>query len=448
MIPLPTSVSAPLSHSAVVDVLHEVAEAWNRVGIGYAVANGLEGYPQTTGRDVDVVVAPAHLQAAGEIARAVMQRNGMLPVSRCTRELMQHIGICPRGGNAVIIDLFPGLRWGPVRLVEAPRPRGRVGPFAIDPWASFVKRILLHVLVAPGAKFAKAPARLDMTEAERCAAVSALPRLVGESLAAGTMAALNARDVAALERLRPRLRASLAIRSLRRPLRALATAGECIMARIRLATCPSAMPTVSVVGPDGVGKSTLIANVARHAEARLRCPTVAVRHWRPGVLPQLGLLAGRSPPAAGQPPRRTAGRFPWLRSLYYATDFVVGARIRDRRISRDLGLVVYDRGALDMCVDPLRYGLSTDKPIRRLLRFLPRPDLIVLLHDDAWRIRSRKAELDEAEIQRQLDRWLELAADGDVDMVLPVNASSAVLAEQVVERLAQLLLVRLAPDGG
>jgi hypothetical protein len=443
------SVVAPPPEPSAVDVLRGVAEAWNSAGIRYAVANGLEGYPETTGRDLDVVVAPEDLKGAGEIARAVMQLRGLRPVSRYRQELTQHIGLCPRGGDAVIIDLFPGLRWGPVRLVEAPRPGDRVGPFAVDPWASFVKRILLHVLVAPGAKFSSETARLDLTEAERSAAVSVLPQWMGKALAARTMAAIEARDVAALERLRPWLRASLAVRSFRRrPLRTLRTAGECVRARASLAICPPAMPTLSVVGPDGVGKSTLIANVARRAERRLRCPTVAVRHWRPGVLPQLGSLAGRPLPTAGRPPRRTAGRFAWLRSIYYATDFVVGARLRDRRISRNLGLVVYDRGALDMCVDPLRYGLSTDRPVRRLLRFLPRPDLIVLLYDVPGRIRARKEELEEEEIQRQLDRWMELAGAGEVDVVLPVSAPSAVLAERVVDRLAQLLVDRFATGEG
>lgn len=425
-------------------VLRALADGWNDRGIGYAVANGLEGFPEARGRDLDVVVAPPQLREASDITIATLLRYGRQPVVRRRRELIQHIGFCPAGGEAVIVDLFPGLRWGPSRLVECPDPSGFVDRFAVDPWASFVKRILLHVLVGPTAKFSRAPERLHLDDAECAAASRRLSALVGEGLTIRTLVAVDRGDVGALERLRPRLRLALIRRTfLRRPLAAITGSGEWLSGRVSLLRCSPAMPTVSVVGPDGVGKTTVIAEIARTAKTRLRCTRVEYRHWRPGVLPQLGSFVGKAPPAGGTPPRRTAGRFGWLRTLYYGLDFVLGARLRDRRVSRNLGLVIYDRGALDMYVDPLRYGLRPDLPLRRLLRFLPRPGLIVLLRDDPARIRERKPELEQAEITRQLDVWQALAAAGDVDMVLDVD-DPAMMAERVVDRVAEVVRARNA----
>lgn len=429
------------------DVIRAIGSRWNRGSVEYAVANGLEGYPLFTGRDIDVVVSRQHLRDAELIVGASLEEAGRVRVTRRRRELVQLIGLCPHGGDAIVIDLFPGLRWGPVWLVTAPAHTELTDVFAVDPWASFVKRILLHVLVAPGPKFRGAPDRLRLTDGERSAAAKRLSLLVGDGLAGRLLLAVEQQDVPALELLRPRLRRSLVTTALlRHPIPTVRGIGEWLRGRVSLAACPAAMPTVSVVGPDGVGKSTLIAEVARQARQRLRCSRVEVHHWRPGVLPQLGSLVGRPLPRGGTPPRRTPGRFAWVRALYYALDFVLGSVLRDRRVSRDLGLVLYDRGALDMCVDSLRYGLPSARPMSWLLRLMPRPDLVVLLRDDPARIRERKAELEEAEIHRQLELWAELAAAGQVDMVLEVDASPGELAGRVVDRIEKLFVARYRQD--
>ena len=430
-----------------IEIVRAIAQSWNRSEINYAVANGLENYPRRLGRDIDVVVDPRHLQAASDTVGSILKGNGWHVVVRRWTEMVQHIGISQQTGETLIIDLFAGLRWGPTWLVERPAASLSADVFPVDPWVSFVKRVLLHVLVAPVPKFSRHSGRLALTEEEGAAVSKRLPQLIGSDLASRLTSAMQDRDITELEALRPKLRKALVAGAFRKqPIQAVRTAGQWATTRIAIAARSPAMPIISIVGPDGVGKSSVLAEVAQQAKDRLGCTEVVVRHWRPSVLPRLGSYVGRPSHDASTPPRRTAGRFGLLRTGYYALDFLFGYYLRDRRISAGLGLVVYDRGALDMYVDPLRYGLKSGRLMRFFTRFLPRPDLIVLLYDTPERIRARKAELEEAEIKRQLDLWMRLVAKGEVDMVVEVNSSPPALAKQIVERLTSVFVCKNSVD--
>jgi hypothetical protein len=338
---------------AAIAALRELAERWDRLRISYAVANGLNDYPRRLGRDIDVVVDRRHLQAASAAVRSTFERGGWRVVVRRRPELVQHVAISPNRCDCLIVDLFPGLRWGPVRLVERPVPSFDVDGLCIDPWASFVKRILLHVLVAPRRKFSGCPDRLQLSEAERAAVLARLPRLAGPALADRLLATVAAQDVPGLEALRGPLRKALIVSSARRaPFATLRTGLQWAHARLALATGGWAMPTVSVIGPDGVDTAAIVSEVARQAQTRLRCPYVVVRRQEPGILVQLG------------------------RSLM------------DRRISADLGLVVYQRSGFGTGVTWTRAsGASASR--RFLEQLLPKQDLVVVISRAPEDVRER-----------------------------------------------------------
>ena len=197
---------------------------------------------------------------------------------------------------------------------------------------------------------------------------------------------------------------------------------------------------IALVGPDGAGKSSLIRELVRLLPDDLH---VEVRHWRPGALPPLASLLGQAPEPgeASVPPRRSGGRFHVARLLYYGVDFLLGDWWLRRRDPQGAGpdIVVYDRCALDMNVDPVRYGLSSSAGTIALWRMIPKPDRVMLLLDDAEGIRARKAELTEAEIRSQMTRWLELARSGRVQGGLEVDAPPSVLAGRLVPLVTEAL---------
>ena len=71
---------------------------------------------------------------------------------------------------------------------------------------------------------------------------------------------------------------------------------------------------VALVGPDGVGKSTVIQLIQERLRRELPWLQIEMRQWRPALLPNLGEVGRTGPPRrASQKPRRTPGRFHLLR---------------------------------------------------------------------------------------------------------------------------------------
>ena len=418
----PERCPVPTGPTLMIDLVAAIVDQWNRTGVNYSVANGLEGYPDRLGRDIDIVVAEPDLQAASATVEDVLGRSGWrVVVQKYGGELVQHFAIAPSGEESLIVDLFAGLRWGPVWLVREPdASRDRHG-FQVDPWVTFVKRVLLHVLVSPGAKFGQRPDRLVMAPAERRAASTRLPTLIGGRLATRLIDAIEEKDLAALETLQPEIRKALVLSAMRAgPARALRTAVQWAVMRITFATAPALMPTVAIVAPPGIDRAVVVSEVARRAEERLGCPQVAIRQG-PDVIRE-----------SAQHRRAVAG-------LRYAIAAIRGS-FEDRRRAVDWGLTVHQRSPLDLYVEAARYGRTARWLSRALLRILPKPGLVVLL-DGPPRCGNRSG-LDPQELERQSRLWRDLAADGAIDLLLPAGRDPRLLAEDIVNRLIQLFVNR------
>ena len=169
---------------------------------------------------------------------------------------------------------------------------------------------------------------------------------------------------------------------------------------------------VGVVGPDGVGKSTLANGLEDASAGAFR--RVARLHFGPGLLPPPSRLLGRSAPDSSQPHRRRpSGRAAsFARVAYLWLDAGVGwwPKVSLPRIRTTL--VVLERGWPDMIVDPRRYRAShVTGLVRHMGRLLPAPDLVFFLDGEPDVAHERKPELDIEEIDRQLNEWRALALD-------------------------------------
>jgi hypothetical protein len=423
--------------AAKVAVLEALAEAWNRQGIHYAVCGGIEEYPQGAGRGLEVVVGGGELRRAGRIAAELLGGRGFLVLSPPSPRSATWL-FAFRGALSLKIVLFTRLIRGPALFVAGPEPVRQVGPFKVDPWASFAKRVLMPVLAQ------ERPEVPLLSAGEESAVSAGCTRLFGRELAGELVRCLRAGATGGLEQLAGRLRRSSVRRAmLGRPLESLRF--SLVSARNTiLPFLGRCAPIVALVGPDGVGKSATLG--ALQAGVPEPFCGAAARHWRPGFLPRPGAWLGRPRPMPDSggllPPRRKPGRFHWLRLAYYWIDFTLGHFLKDRPASSRLQVVLYDRQALDMAVDPLRYGLSSGRGVRLLWRLIPKPDLVILLHDQPQRIRSRKPELEEAEIRRQLAQWLRLCAEGRVGAVLGADGGPQDTARAVSELIVEAFIAR------
>ena len=428
-------------------VLETIAEHWNRAGIHYAVAHGLEPYPDTVGRDLDILVPAAYIKMAIDIARNVLQTHGFTVIH--PPPLWGERLVAVKDGewtNVIEIHTMQRLSWRNVVFADYPNGSARKGPFKIDPWASFVKRILIPLLSGGTQKFLKRPCEFSFHEGELEVVSGVLPSFCGEGIAQILCESLTQSSVRAIEALIPELKKSLILRAfIKTPMTSIRLGLGSVWRKVIQPFVPCA-PIIALVGPDGVGKSTLIDVLAKGPPSIFT--KIIVQHWRPWLLPRLGAFVGRSVPVTGPdgliPPRRTPGRFHWLRLGYYLVDFVLGGFLKDRVYASRQHLVLYDRCGLDMVVDPLRYGLRSAKGIRLLWRLIPKPDVVIFLYDRSEPVYTRKPELARAEIDRQLKGWLRLAEEGKVDAILRVDAPP----EAIAHRLKHLIMAAFIEKNG
>jgi hypothetical protein len=427
-----------------VQVARELAGSLDAAGINYAFIHGLERFPAAMGRDLDLLVQ--HDQMDRAVLGAMRHFRGQKWHFVAHRRLNGHYWcfVAPPDRRIVCeFDLIPCLRWGPAILVDRPHPVAGIEHFKTDPWASFVKRVLLQLLSGNTAKLHKRPEELVIADVERAVVRRSLADFVGEGLSTSLIRAIELRDFDALPSLIPSLRRAVVLRSIRQhPGAALGSVLD--WARNEFAASPLAKPIVpilGIVGVDGVGKSSLLHHVEREIRARLPVLDVQTRHWRPRILPSLGRLVGKERPGEdliARPPRRSPGRGQFLRIAYYGVDYCIGAW-RDRHAAARLIAVVYDRCALDMLVDPWRFGFKTSRGVGLVRRLARGPQLVVLLHDSRERIRARKSELEPEEIDRQQAAWLALAEKGEIHLVLRVEAPPDILAVRVVDQVIDRL---------
>jgi thymidylate kinase len=150
----------------------------------------------------------------------------------------------------------------------------------------------------------------------------------------------------------------------------------------------AAGPSVALLGPDGAGKSTL-------ATALERSFPVPVRRFYLGLYGRGAGGGGRGPGGRTGLPGRLA--WLWRRSL--------AARWQQARGR----LVVFDRHVLDMAAAAPSGGRRARLRRRLLVRACPTPDLALVLDVPGDELFRRKGEHDPVTLERQRERYLELA---------------------------------------
>lgn len=407
-----------------------LARRWNAAELRYAVVHGIEGYPASVGRDLDVIVDEADVEEALTAARSSLVKSGWEVVEPPPIWGRRLVGVAATSGEMFEVHLQRNVRWRNVVLADRPDPVHRIGPFAVDPWAAWAKRALIPVLCRDETRVESRKDERRLAAFEEEFVVSGLRRVVGGQLARRMMSAVRATDPRAPLELAGPLRRAAVVRAARRhPLATVAWPLVAAIRRVRMPFAPCA-PVIALVGPDGVGKSTIVEDLLK-VDGWVFLG-VETRHWRPAVLPRLGAYLGRPDPGATGPvePRRSPGPFPWLRVLYYAVDIWLGAWLSDRPAAARQRLVVYDRCFLDMAVDPLRYGLRSPRGVLALWHRLPHPDRIIALSAEPTAIHARKQEIPVEEIARQLAQWRRLERDGHVDGIVDAGRPpEQVLAE-------------------
>jgi thymidylate kinase len=200
---------------------------------------------------------------------------------------------------------------------------------------------------------------------------------------------------------------------------------------------------VVVVGPDGSGKSTVTGLVLTQLERAFR--RTWRFHWRPGLLPKLGRGNDHSADAATPPAPALTSKYRGLTSLarfiYYWLDFVLGYWLVIYPRKAQTTLVIGERYFPDVVVHPQRYGFAVPQSLLRwCARFVPSPDLLVVLQDEPHAIYARKPELPVTTIAHQLRAYEEEATYWKAYEIVHTAGG----ARQVAARLTDSILAECA----
>lgn len=174
---------------------------------------------------------------------------------------------------------------------------------------------------------------------------------------------------------------------------------------------------ISLTGPDGVGKTTILQMVENIYGKLWRSQALKVYHFRPEVLPRIAVLLHRAGAVKTvdenytDPHRgKSSGVLgSLLRLFYHIFDYQFGyfKVIRPRKFRREI--TIFDRYYYDIVTDPERCNICLPYKLIFALGYLvPCPDYPIMVTADEDTILRRKGELTKEEIRKmqQVITWI------------------------------------------
>lgn len=430
-----------MSRDVSADLVKWVFETLQGEGQWLALSPSEDELGEFRGRDIDISVFPRSREAM--VARlADRLRESGFRVRLINRWEAAQVYVLSEGGPRPFfwnVDLVSHIQWRGFDYCSLDdllhRPRGDGSRMvSADTHAAYraIRRWLWAGEAASGCAAASAvDHRRCQRVADEVAALTSGAIGVRLSLAlAGKLSgcvAISQRSAAPEVR---SVRAALVMRALvRHPMRASACWLGWRLAALDAYLAPRGM-VIALLGPDGSGKSMLADKLVHaHGEGLFSNERSVALHWRPGLLPKPSALVGGSTTVSEEDIHSPRSRVPHgialsaLRALYFFADYWLGYWARVRPLLARGGLVVFDRYAFDIVLDPARYRLSG-----RLLwlydllfrRTAPQPDVTIVLDLPAVVAHARKPELGVEEIAAYSCACAELV--GLVPNVVAVDA--------------------------
>ena len=431
--------SLTTSPAAEATFLRSIFALLNERGIRYAVMRNYLSLPDSAGgSDVDILCARDDIEPAlAALTDAAHLAGGVCVGTAPSPDVIKahFLGRVPgaeQGWWGLKVDLFPGFRFAGLSLLDEGwmQLKGvhgdiRVLPDGLAGVLGVIKEVLNNRLLPER----YAGAARNALVADWPSVQSLLAPMGGRAVRLLEELLSTPRAPAAQTHLCGQIRQAVLWHALaRHPLR---SAGDLVrfqFSKLARYAKPSGL-VVAILGVDGAGKSTVIEAIRPPLNDATHHALV-VRHLRPGLLPALGRLKGGSAPTgpvtaphAKAPSGKAVSLF---RLAYLSADYFLGYWLLTRpQIAKLPNIVIFDRYAYDMALDPRRFRIALPSSIiHRLVRLAPQPDLVICLHGSAEIIARRKKELSMEETTRQIDALMDFA--GKTAFAVPVSTTQSI----------------------
>lgn len=164
--------------------------------------------------------------------------------------------------------------------------------------------------------------------------------------------------------------------------------------------------SISFLGPDGSGKSTVINELMSR---ELGFKTNDYFHLKPII--KTGSTNDEIVEDPHAYPAYSSFKS-YIKLLYFIYQYTSGWYKNITPLLKNGSLVIFDRYFDDMLVDTKRYRYGGSIAIAKFARcFIPKPSLYFILYADAETIYKRKQEVSFDELKRQVEAYKSLADD-------------------------------------
>lgn len=438
---MPASVAGPTPAGR---LLGRVFALLDREEVPYVVLHGYEGYPEQVNGDVDLLIAGQWLpQRVVELLHARRQELGA-EVAQWVGDGAQFIVLAGRGHDGQLVTLQLHVSGDYVmdgrlfyRGSEILSSRRRRGTFWVPAAAVEFCCVVANRISKQNVRVEHERRLAELLAEDEAGCAAQLSRLLPEPSSRLVMRAAREEDWQSVRARLPELRRQLKARP----------AGGRISAigrRVSRWLRPQSGLHVVFLGPDGVGKSTVIEQVTKDLRPLFLRSTYLT--FAPGLLPSRFEVPKPDGPHS-LPPRSLPASM--VKAAWWSICYTAGYLASVHPTRARAGLVVNHRYLPDAIVDPKRYRYSGPLwVLRALWRVAPKPDLLFLLDAPAEVIQARKKEVTFEETVRQRDAYRAVVARLPFAHVVDASQPLAGVVGDVEQIIVRFLAGRCAARWG
>lgn len=440
-------------------VLHDLFAGFAAGNIRYAVLRNYEHLPESVGaRDIDIVIHPGDLPAASTVVTGIARARDLKYGNYYADERLTQYALVARdaadnGLLQIKIDFFIRSEVYGVEFLSAEDMlrdlREHNGVAVVADHVLLLDKWLFHLLVGRPLHQKYDADFAAIAQAQGPALVEILGKALPVERAQTLVASLAEGKGSTLVLPAPERRRALAQLWRAQGAAALPRSLRFATFRLRERLRPHGV-FLSVSGPDGSGKTTVIDMVIAQLGAIWGEDAVHYAHFRPTVLPRIAEVAKKARTIEkvdedyDQPHRaKPSGMGGSVARLgYYWLDYLLGYFRTVRPALKRRQVMLFDRYYYDMIADSFRSRISLPMPFLRFMgRLLPLPRYAFFIYVDPEEVHRRKQELTLEQITTLNDRY---GALGDLGWLIKIDnngapdaAASAIIDHIVADRHAR-----------